>query len=451
MKKKLRYLISALILVTLLASACGGAAPTAAPEVPEEKPEATSAPESKPEEVQEVTTLTWLTLGWPAPPDVIPLFEAENPDIKIEYEQIEFRDFFPQIQIRFGAGSETPDIINVDVPLVSGYGVRDWLLPLDDAFTAEERADWLPAANEAAQFQGKLLAPPQQTSTQLLFLNLDMFEAAGIDPPGVDDRLTWEELADIAMQLVVDEDKDGTPEVWGFQWEQITRIYQLQPMPMSLGGEMLGPDQLTVDGYINSQPWVDAFTYYWKAYNEWKFAPQGDVDTARELFQNGDVAMFVGGPWNIQRINEADVGFDWSVSRHPYFEGGVVVTPTGSWHIGVNINTQHPEAATRFVHWLTTGAGAEAWYRASGEFPAQKSVLALVYEDPAYQEGKMVYYKVAANEATVNPQPRPLTPGYLEYEEILDDAFSDIRNGTDVLEALNTAVERITREMEKYR
>ncbi len=36
MNKKLLYLTSAFMLVTLLASACGGAAPTAAPEVPEE-------------------------------------------------------------------------------------------------------------------------------------------------------------------------------------------------------------------------------------------------------------------------------------------------------------------------------------------------------------------------------------------------------------------------------
>jgi maltose-binding protein MalE len=63
----------------------------------------------------------------------------------------------------------------------------------------------------------------------------------------------------------------------------------------------------------------------------------------------------------------------------------------------------------------------------------------------------MSYWKVAVEEATVNPQPRPLTPGYMEYQTILDEVFSDIRNGADVQEALNSAVARIDTEMAKYK
>jgi hypothetical protein len=46
--------------------------------------------------------------------------------------------------------------------------------------------------------------------------------------------------------------------------------------------------------------------------------------------------------------------------------------------------------------------------------------------------------------------PRPVTPGYLEYEQILQNTFDDIRNGANVEEALNLAVERIESEMVKY-
>ena len=60
------------------------------------------------------------------------------------------------------------------------------------------------------------------------------------------------------------------------------------------------------------------------------------------------------------------------------------------------------------------------------------------------------FLRVAADEATVNPVPRPVTPGYLEYEQILQNTFSDIRNGANVEEALNLAVERIESEMVKY-
>jgi ABC-type glycerol-3-phosphate transport system substrate-binding protein len=400
---------------------------------------------------QEPTTITWLTLTWNGVEDVIADFEAANPDINVEPEMVPFNALFEQIQVRFGAGSSDPDVISVDVPVVAGYGIRNWLLPLDDAFNDEERADWLDAALQAGTYNGELLAAPVSTSTQLLFYNADIFEQAGITPPGQDDRWTMEYIAEIAPQLTLDEDGDGTTDIWGFTWEQTNRIYQLQVMPEGLGGDAIGEDGLTVDGVINSQAWIDAFTYYSDMFNVLQAGPQDDTVTASDLFAAGKMAMYIAGPWNINRFIREEVEFNWGVSRHPYFEDGEIVTPTGSWHIGVNKNTEQAEAAKRFVHWISTGEGAETWWRkGSGDFPAQKSVLALFETDEQFAEAPASYLRVAANEATVNPVPRAVTPGFLEYEQILQNTFQDIRTGTDVEEALNLAVSRITSEMAKY-
>ena len=401
---------------------------------------------------QDVTTITWLSLDWPVD-DVIAEFEAQNPDIHVEAEQVGFNDLFAQIQVRLGARSSVPDVISVDVPLVSAYAFRNWLLPLDPVFTGDEVEDWLPAAVDAGSFEGTLYAAPVSTSTQLLFYNSGCYERAGLMPPGADDRLTWEEIADIAQQMTFDDDGDGTPDVWGFIWEQMVRIYQLQVLPESLGGAAIGEDGLTVDGVINSQEWIDAFTYYYDMFNVLNVAPQGEEFWPADIFETGNICMFVGGPWNIPRFaNNADLEIEWGVSRHPYFADGVPATPTGSWHIGVNANTENRDAATRFVHWLSTGEGAEKWWRdGSGDFPAQQSVLALFATEAEFDALPMSYLRTAADEATVNPRPRAVTVGFLEYEQILQNTFQDIRNGADVAESLNLAVQRIESEMAKYR
>jgi fructooligosaccharide transport system substrate-binding protein len=49
-------------------------------------------------------------------------------------------------------------------------------------------------------------------------------------------------------------------DVWGFQWEQTTAPYQLLPLIGSLGGEYIGEDGLSVDGVVNSDPWIQAAT-----------------------------------------------------------------------------------------------------------------------------------------------------------------------------------------------
>ncbi len=404
------------------------------------------ASQAEAEAEPEKTKIVWLACcGWPS--DVVEAeFEKQNPDIDLEVENVGFNELFQQIQIRLGAEDDTPDVLAVDGPVVASYGLRGWLLPLDDVFSQREINDWLDASYEAGHFEGELIAAPLSTSTQLLFYNKTLLEEAGVTPPGQDDRWTWEEIAAAAQQV-----KAANPDVQGFNWEQMVRIYQLQPLPMSLGGEAIGEDALTVRGVIDSQEWIDAFTFYWKVYNEWELAPQGEVYGAGDVFVAGDLALVVAGPWNIPRFSE-EIDFEWGVSRHPYFEGGTIAIPTGSWHMGVNKNTSHPDEAARFVQWLTTGEGAEMWWRdGSGDFPAQKSVLELFQTEPEFDEGKpLAAMRIAADEAGVSPVPRPVTVGYLEYEQILQDTFQDIRNGTDPEEALTTAVDRIEREMQKY-
>jgi ABC-type glycerol-3-phosphate transport system substrate-binding protein len=177
--QRFRSIMMASLAMLLVLSACTGvpAAPSDGAATPAGAP-AESGAEG------EVTTITWLTLSWNGVEDVIAVFEAENPDINVEAEMVPFNSLFEQIQVRLGASSPEPDVISVDVPLVAGYGLRNWLLPLDDIFSNAEIEDWLDAAVEAGSYQGELLAAPVSTSTQLLFYNADLFEQAGITPPG---------------------------------------------------------------------------------------------------------------------------------------------------------------------------------------------------------------------------------------------------------------------------
>jgi len=402
----------------------------------------------------DVVTVTWLRLAeWSqADPAIIETFEASHPGIKVEVEEIPFSEFVSQINLRFGADDTSIDVVSVDVPLVSSYGYRGWLLPLpvDEMYTEAELVDFLLSALDAGTYNGQLLAAPISTSTQLFYYNADIFKKAGVTPPGQDERWTWEKIAEVAQQIqsAVNGDQVDT---WGFQWEQTTAAYQLLPLVGSLGGEYIGEDGLTVDGVINSKPWVDAATFYYNMYNTYGVAPQGDAVNGPDLFVNGNLAMLVAGPWQIANFAE-NADFEWGVSRHPYFEGYEIATATGSWHLGINSLSEHPEEAKEFVHWLSTGNGAEMWWRiGSHDFPAQQSVLAKFATSEEFNEAPMSYNRVAADEATVNPVPRPVTVGYLEYDQIFRDTFQDIRTGTNPEEALNTMVDRLDSEMAKYR
>lgn len=441
MKKQSRFTIIVAVVAAQVLAACTSPAPAPAAAVPA----ATVAPAQV-----EKKQIKYLTLDWPTA-EFKARFEADNPGYELVIEALPFNDLFQQIQIRMGANSNSFDVFSVDVPVTYGYGARKWLYPLDDIFTAEEKADWLESALNAGTYKGKLLSAPVSTSTQLLYYNKNLLKAAGVDFPKPDDRLTYEQIAEIAKKIIKDENGDGTPEIFGFTWEQTIRIYQLGQMAASLGGKMIGDDGFTVDGVINSPEWVKAFTFYQQTFKD-NLGPKGDVIPSMELFIAGKMGLIVAGPWNIPEMADGKVPFEWGVTRTPYFKDGKPATPTGSWHMGINPNSKNIDAAKIFVHYNSTDKGAEAWWRnlGSGDMPTQKSVLKYFNTDEKFAVEPWSFMRTAANEATINPVPRALTVGYLEYEQILQTTFQDIRSGTDVKTALDAAVERINTEMAKF-
>lgn len=397
---------------------------------------------------QDMVELSWIT-DLPGAEEVAERFAEYNPNITVRVDKVSFREVFQQNQIRLGAGSPEPDIVSVDAPVVAAYGFRGWLLPLDEAYSQEEIDGWVDALHTSSIYNGQLLAPPIWNSAQVLYYNADLLDAAGITAPAADERWTWEQVTEAAQALANDADGDGVNDVWGLQFGQYNRIYQLQPIPESLPTAVLGEDSLTVEGIIDSEDWVQAFTWFGDLHNAMGVSPQGGISTS-ELFRNKQLGLYVGGSWMINQFIGDPVEFSWGAAPHPYWEGGEVTVPGDSWHIGVNANTEHPEEAIEFVRFASSVEAGRIWYDGWGVWPAHEEIMDEVINDPDNAEWPNQAFVVAANEAP-HVTPRPLTVGYLEYEEILSDAFEDIRNGADAAEALSQAAGRIQREMDKYR
>jgi hypothetical protein len=60
------------------------------------------------------------------------------------------------------------------------------------------------------------------------------------------------------------------------------------------------------------------------------------------------------------------------------------------------------------------------------------------------------YMKIAAYESANTAVPRAMTPGYTEYDTVIQNTWEDIKNGSDVSDSLNNAASKIEKVMEKY-
>lgn len=393
-------------------------------------------------------TLEVVWMAWPKDmvDQLVAGFNKIHPEIKIDMQLVPFTQLFQTLEVRLPAGG-TPDVYIVDGPLTPSYAARGFLLPLDQYFTASELKAWFPASVDTSRYQGKLYSIPYATSSAALFYNVDIFKQYGVAAPSSDTRLTWEQVAELARKLTIDSNKDGQVDVWGLLIEQIDRPYQLLPLAQSKGAKAISADGLTTSGYIDSKPFVEAATFYSKLFNEWKVSPQGIPDAAksREYFGNGKAAMMLGAEWNISRL-AAFKGLKFGMSPHPYFAGGEAVTPTGSWHVGINAKTTKKDAALAFLDYITGRDAAILWHKLFGHAPARPDVydaLPEVFGKPMWQ--------TLLNEMKQTAVARPITPGYLEYELMLREAFNSIHYGADPATTLADTAKRIDRELRKYR
>ncbi len=87
------------------------------------------------------------------------------------------------------------------------------------------------------------------------------------------------------------------------------------------------------------------------------------------------------------------------------------------------------------------------WLNSNGDVPATKAGAEMIMESADAQE----YMKIAAYESANTAVPRALTPGYTEYDTIIQNTWEDIKNGSDVKESLDNAAEKIEKAMEKFK
>ena len=104
------------------------------------------------------------------------------------------------------------------------------------------------------------------------------------------------------------------------------------------------------------------------------------------------------------------------------------------------------------VHWFTTEAGGKAWFsKVRTALSAQRPVNNAILDDKKYQNKPWNNIRIAIEEAGVNPVPRPSMEGYYEYQQTLENAFSDIRNGVPAKKALDASINRLNSELLKYK
>lgn len=384
-------------------------------------------------------------MGWPDG-QVLPVMgevERRNPGMRLRVERFPFGEIFQAIDVRLQARTATPDIYIVDGPLTAFYAVRRHLAEIEPIVGREVVARYARPVIEQGSVNGRLMSLPLYTSSSVLFCNTRLFRQAGIEPPSSDParRMTWEETLELARRLT--NPATGT---WGFVVDQADRPYSILPLAQSKGASALSADGFTSTGHVDSPPFVEAIRWYGELYTRHRVSPPGLFDTAlaREMFFTGRAAMFLGIDGIPSLMGGRDI--EWSAAPHPYFAGGRAVTPTGSWHIGMNPRTQNRPQAGAFLRSYADPEVVALQTRLRGAPPTMPALWETMAND-----FRGDFWRLIRHELDNTATPRPATPGFREYEDILRVAIREVIGGAEAGARLRRAAADIDRELQKYR
>jgi len=316
-----------------------------------------------------------------------PILEAVAPEFTDEYgvevviQQLAFGDIRDQFIIAGPAG-EGPDIF---------IGAHDWigelvasglLSPIDLGANAES---FLPAAIDAFTYEGELYGMPYSAESVGCFRN------PGLVPDAPE---TWDDVRAISEELV----GAGTAP-YGYVIQE-NDPFHLFPLMTAFGGYVFGfeegvgydPQDVGIDseGAIAALEWLDGMV-------EDGLTPDGlDYDSMHALFESGEAAMMVSGPWAVERIKASGVPFE--ISEIPAGPARPFLSVQGFM---VSAFSQDPQLAQIFLNeFVATDDVMLALYEGEPRPPAWMPILEEI-EDPLL---------AAFGESAVNGIPMPAIP-----------------------------------------
>jgi multiple sugar transport system substrate-binding protein len=388
MKNITRYLLPLMVVFSMLLTACGGGAATQAPPAATEAP-ATEAPATNaateapaateasgatqapaggtaecPAGVEGMTIEMWSPFTGPDGDEMTGLadkFSSENP-CKITVTHVAQPEYVQKLEAGAAAG-QLPAMTAVRAVNVAQLAARNVLKPFSDEATAilgdDVASDFPEAIWNVGIYNGARYSFPLDVHPLIMFYNKDLFEKAGIEPPGTE-PWTREQFEDALTKL---EAINVTPLSLGtaFQaaalWQALIRQY---------GGALTDPEGKTAT--YNSDAGVKALEKIKELRDKYTPDVSGTGDPEVNVFKQGNVGITFHGPWWISDLQKLDfVGF----APLPTI-GDQPATWGGSHQLAFTSDDPTTQAAGAvWIKWLSEHSAD--WAKA-GQVPARESV-----------------------------------------------------------------------------
>ncbi|MFH5882340.1 extracellular solute-binding protein [Liberiplasma polymorphum] len=368
---------------------------------------------------------------------LIAAFEAANPGIKVIYEQVGAVDVRQRLEL-YGGSPAAADVVVFPHDHIGQALNSNLLYEITGSLATSLQTRMISSAIETAtacydqvnnrviectgDAQSFLFGAPLSGESVAMFYNKTLLEELTGSPlPAA----TFEEI--IAHAATYATELEALESIMiGLD---VGNAYDMHFAATAFGFKLFGDDHL--DKYspnLGSQEMIDALTWLNGTVKPaLRNFDAGDLhgDANKTKFLNGVLPYMITGPWNIADFIDAGElnDFEFGVTQIPTINGQQPVTFSGVQMAAVYRGTRNPEAAFKFLEFMTSTEGLEIMYSTTFKLPALVDVSVVEgVSDDEYLSGisaQMVY-----------SHPMPIIPEMGYFWSNAGSMYSQAWNGT---------------------
>ncbi len=376
-------------------------------------------------------------------------FVADNPDISVTSEIIPWNTLYAKLQAAFVAGNP-PDLILMhasEVPQYASYGVVK-----DLGYLYESGGGWFPDDDvsaityEGMQWEGTIYGLPLDNHGRGLWINLDHFEAAGLDPD-MDQPTTFEGWVELFQQLTLDA-SGNNPTSADFDVDNVVQwAYGVGNWPLAdfltlliqHGGSMVSEDGSTIT--INSEAGIKALSQYHELVYTYQVSPPAAGFDTWGAFAAGNLAVIPTGTWfrNFAATLGDINGQAWTTVQ--FGEQPATWFGIHTFLLPDSLDGEKLAAVERLLQWVSDN---QVYWAGSGQVPARLSAQAQL--DPVNYPSNIVMGQSFTDYGFLDFKSTVTQELYAALDPELDAVLNGLKSVED---ALNDGAARMQQILER--
>ena len=356
--------------------------------------------------------LRFLSLAWQkeslqANKDLVAKWNADHPDIQVEYVQGDWNSVQDQLQTAF-EGGDVQDVVHYEAASIGGFTKQGYLADLSALLSADFQGQIDKGVWDTCTFDGKVTGAPFLLESQVVIANKKLLDAAGITVPAADGGWSWDEFQANAQKLT----KSGQ---YGVAWALKSPTNRVLNLALNFDGKFFytdgGKTEVRIGAAEKEVPQrIHDMLYVSKTASPEALGMSG-ADTLPGFFA-GKYAMIPGSvSLRQQMVESAPSGFEWVTI--PPVVGLSAKQAANPQTLSISADSKHQKEAAQFIEFFLNAANMALLAKGDWLVPTSKQANAELVKLTGGKQG----WDVAADSAAdLTVAPFQMADGYPEWK-----------------------------------